>query len=471
MKLKKIVALALVCANFAVSNVFAANPYDYYDSITNIISNIYINPDYSKTDIVNRGLEKIINENPELSVELLKASLESLDDYSEFFTAEEMSEYVKALNNAFFGIGVIITTRGEYVTVERCIDGGSAQKAGMMPGDKIIKVDGHDVKGMTTSKVRSYILGELNTNVTMTVLRGESELTFTMQRCEVHDKTLNSTVLKGDIGYITVSSFSDTTAGEFREELDTMKNKGIKKIILDLRNNPGGYTDAAVEMAKMIVPEGVIIKTEFRQPDSNMVYMSELKEKTFDFCVLVNGNTASSAEILASSIQDSGAGVLVGDTTYGKGVIQNILNLPGGMGLKITTGKYITRNGSEIDGVGIKPDYTVLNETQRFDTSTLTPMDYKTKWTVGQKGEGIVGAKERLYLLGYNVDYESDEYTAEEEAEVARFQEEHGMYPYGVIDISTQTRLENEVYDLDQEIDTQFKYAYQYFGGVIEEEE
>lgn len=471
MNFKKIVALALIFSGMLSSNVFAAKEdYEYYDSITNIISNIYIDPEYSKSDIVNRGLEKVISENPELTVMLLKASLESLDPYSEMFTAEEMSAYINTLNRTIYGIGVVMTTNDDYVTVERCIEGGSAQKAGIMAGDKFVSVDGVNVAGMTTGKVKTYILGELGTDVTVTVLRDGKELTFTMQRCEVHDITVTSSVLKGDIGYIVVESFSEETANEFEQALAEMKNLGIKKIILDLRNNPGGYTDAAVKMAQLIVPEGVIIKTEFRNEDSNEIYKSTLKEKSFDFCVLINGNTASSAEILASAIQDSGAGALVGDTTYGKGVIQNMFSLPGGMGMKITTGKYITRNGAEINDVGIKPDYVVLNEVQRYDTSKLTPMDYKTKWTVGAKGEGIVGAKERLYLLGYNVDIFSDEYTEEELAAVTRFQQDHGLYAYGVIDITTQTRLENETYALDQEIDNQFKYAYEYFGGVVEED-
>lgn len=471
MKLKKLTALILVCAGMLPSQVFASSKdYEYYDSITNIISNIYIDPEYTKSDIINRGLEKVISENPELASMLLKASLESLDDYSELFTAKEMSEYINALNKTIYGIGVVMTTKEDYVTVERCIDGGSAQKAGMQAGDKLVKVDGNDVAGMTTGRVRTYILGELGTDVTVTVLRGDKELTFTMQRCEIHDMTVTSSVLKGDIGYIVVDSFSDETAFEFREALNEMKDKNVNKIILDLRNNPGGYTDAAVKMAQMIVPEGVIIKTEFRNEEANTVHMSDLKEKSFDFCVLVNENTASSAEILASAIQDSGAGVLVGDKTYGKGVIQNMFSLPGGMGMKITTGKYITRNGKEINNVGIKPDYEVLNEVQRYDTSKLTPMDYKTKWSVGDKGEGIIGAKERLYLLGYNVDIYNDEYTEADLAAVTRFQQDKGLYAYGVIDITTQTKLENETYNLDQEIDNQFKYAYEYFGGVIEEE-
>jgi carboxyl-terminal processing protease len=305
----------------------------------------------------------------------------------------------------------------------------------------------------------------------VTVLRGENELTFTMQRCEVHDMTVASSVLKGDIGYISVDSFSDTTADEFESALEDMKEKGITKIILDLRNNPGGYTDAAVRMAQMIVPEGVIIKTEFRNEDSNTVYMSELKEKTFDFCVLVNGNTASSSEILASAIQDSGAGVLVGERTYGKGVIQNMFSLPGGLGMKITTGKYITRNGSEINNIGITPDYDIPNGIKNFDTSALTSMDYKTKWEVGDKDESIIGAKERLYLLGYNVDIYNDEYTLEEMAAVVRFQQDQGLYAYGVIDITTQTRLENETHKLEQTVDNQFKFAYSYFGGVLEDED
>ena len=325
--------------------------------------------------------------------------------------------------------------------------------------------------GMSTGRVRTYILGELGTDVTVTVLRGESEYTYSMQRCEVHDTTVSTSILKGDIGYIKVISFSENTAKEFADALDTVRNENISKVIVDLRDNPGGYTSAAVSMARMVVPEGVIIKTEFRNEEENKTYLSDLDKKEFDFCVLVNENTASSSEILASAMQDSGAAVLVGERTYGKGVIQNMFSLPGGLGMKITTGKYITRSGKEINDVGIYPDFQVTNEVQSYDTSKLTPMDYKTKWAMGDKGEGVVGAKERLALLGYNVNVYSDEYSSEEMNEVIRFQNEHGLYGYGVIDITTQTKLENETHHLDQQIDNQFKYAYKYFGGVIEEEE
>lgn len=468
MKLKKLTALAVICANLITTSAFASESYDYYDSITNIVSNIYIDPEYTKEDIVNKGLEKLMSENPELAIELLKASLESLDEYSEFFTAEEMSAYVNALNNTVYGIGVVITTKGDYVTVERCIDGGSAQQAGMQKDDKIIRVDDIDVTGSSTGKIKTYLLGELGTSVSVTVLRGDEEITYNMQRCEVHDTTVSTSVLKNDIGYIKVKSFSIDTDEEFADALGKLREKNIKKVIIDLRNNPGGYTDAAIKMAEQVVPEGVIIKTEFRSGESNRVYESQLKTKEFELCLLVNENTASSAEIFASAVQDSGAGVLVGETTYGKGVIQNMLSLPGGMGMKITTGKYLTRNGSEINNIGIKPDHVVINEIQQYDTSALTAMDYKTKWQVGDNDECIIGAKQRLILLGYNVNYLDSEYTEEEMAEVMRFQADMGMYPYGVLDITTQTRLENETHKLDQEIDNQFLYAYEYFGGEVE---
>lgn len=468
MKLKKLTALAVICANLITTSAFASESYEYYDTITNIVSNIYIDADYTKTDIVNKGLEKLISENPQLAIELLKASLESLDEYSEFFTAEEMKSYVNALNNTIYGIGVVITTKGDYVTVERCVDGGSAQKAGLQVGDKIIRIDGVDVTGNSTGKVKTYLLGELNSEVSVTVLRGEEEITYNMQRCEVHDITVSASILKNDIGYIKVKSFSIDTDKEFEEALNKLRSENIKKVIIDLRDNPGGYTDAAIKMAEQIVPEGVIIKTEFRNNEANRVYESKLKTKEFDFCLLVNENTASSAEIFASAVQDSGAGVLVGEKTYGKGVIQNMLSLPGGMGMKITTGKYLTRNGDEINNVGIKPDHKVVNEIQMYDTSSLTAMDYKTKWNVGDNNECIIGAKQRLLLLGYNVNYLDSEYTEEEKAEVERFQSDMGMYPYGVLDITTQTRLENEVHKLDQEIDNQFMYAYKYFGGETE---
>ena len=249
-----------------------------------------------------------------------------------------------------------------------------------------------------------------------------------------------------------------------------MRQAGIKKFILDLRNNGGGYVSSAVEIAKMVVPEGKIIDAYFRGEAAPISYTSELKKKEFEITVLVNENTASAAEILASAIQESGAAKLYGVRTFGKGVIQQAFPLMNGSVMKITTGKYITRNGNEIQGIGIEPDEYIKNYTEPINTKEYEQFDYKTKWSTGTDGIGVKAAKERLYLLRYYTgERTGTDFTDELAQAVLDFQADNELYPYGVLDITTQVKIENAFAKLQVLHDKQFDNAYQALGGIIEE--
>lgn len=443
--------------------------YDQYERIMNYAANLYIDESADADKMMDEALRSVLKDNPELMNKLIKAGFATLDEYSEFYTKEEYELFNKNINHIVYGIGVVIQQVGDYITVMRCVEGGGAEAAGMQEGDKIYKVDGTDVTGQSVEKVQDLIVGEIGTNVTVTVLRDDKEIEYTITRGEVSGNTVGSTILEGNIGYIEIVNFGMNTADEFVEALDEFDKSGVENIILDLRDNPGGYLDAAILIASVIVPEGTIVKTVYRNSYENEEYRSEQKNAHYKFAVLVNDNTASSAEVLASAIQDSGVGILVGDKTYGKGVIQQMYEIWDGCAFKVTTGKYFTRNGKDINGNGIEPDEYVDNETRPIDITRYEVFDYKTKPQRGDASSNVKAAKQRLRLLGYYSGEINDTFDGAAESAVYRFQEDNDLFAYGVLDISTQVKLENTFYKLKEVVDKQLEFAYTYFGGNVDD--
>lgn len=439
--------------------------YNMYERIMNYVANLYIDESADADEMMDEALRTVMKDNPELMNKLIKAGFETLDEYSEFYTKEEYELFLKNLNHTVYGIGVIIQQTGDYVTIMSCVEGGGAEAAGIRAGDKIYKVDGVDVTGQSLEKVQDLVVGELDTDVEITVLRGDEEFTYTIKRGIVNGNTVGYSVLKGDIGYIQIVDFGMNTAEEFSEALDEFDKQGIENIILDLRDNPGGYLDAGILIASAIVPEGTIVKTVFRNSYENEEYSSAQKNAHYKFAVLVNENTASTSEVLASAVQDSGVGILVGDKTYGKGVIQQMYEVWDGCAFKVTTGKYYTRNGNDINGNGIEPDEYVENETRRIDMSRYSTFDYKDKPSVGTVSPNVRAAKERLKVMGYYSGETNDTFDTAFESAVYKFQEDYELFPYGVLDISTQVKMENTFYKLEEVVDKQLEYAYEYFGG------
>lgn len=471
MKLKRFISAAVASVMLIAQPAFAETSgaeYNYFKKLMTYASQLYIDEEVSADELIDAAIKKAMEENPELITELLKAGFSSLDEYSEYYTSEEFVDFVNNINHTFYGIGVVIRKTGDYVEITNCLKDGSAYEAGMMEGDKIVNVDGVDAVGKTLTDVQNLVTGELDSTVTVTVLRGEKEKTFTLVRRPVSSQTVSQTVLEGNIGYIRVINFAEKTDTEFQEALAELDKEGVTNIILDLRDNPGGYLTSAINIAKMIVPEGIIVKTMYRREEQNETFYSTLKNPKYKFAVLVNENTASAAEVLSGAMKDSGIGTLIGRTTYGKAVIQEMFRLADG-GFKLTTGHYLTRDGHEINKIGIEPDEYVTNTKERVDMSKYTPFDYKIKWKVGDESDSVKAAKERLYGLGFYRGDIDTVFNSELAEAVTAFQASTDLFPYGVLDISTQVRIENEFYKTDVVVDRQFEKAYTMFGGNIED--
>lgn len=440
-----------------------------YKNILTFLENAYYSEEVNKEQLMAEGINNLLKENPEMLAELFKATFESLDMYSTYYTKEEFDTYLQSINNMFYGIGVTIQFNPEgYIQVKQLIEGGPAEKAGIMVDDLIVGVDGENVVGLSVDEVRSKIVGEKLTEVLVTVKRGEEELSFTMLRDEVSTATVAGVILEGNIGYVQISNFSVNTAEEFKKIKAELIENNVKKLIIDLRNNPGGYMMSAVEIASELIPEGRIIEAKYKQEENNTVYTSKLKEAPFQICVLANSNTASASEILTSSIVESGTGILIGDNTYGKALIQDMYRISYGQAMKITIGEYITRNGNKINGVGIEPDEFVLNETRPIDTSKYTAFEYSSKYNIGDTGIDVKAAEERLARMGYNVGEVDENYTTQTALAVAEFQADVELYSYGVLDNTTQVAINNTFLGLTEVVDKQFEYAYEYLGGKSE---
>lgn len=471
-KIKRIIALILTVLNIFSFSVFAEDEenteYTYLDKMFGYAAEMYIDETITKEEILDAAIKKYVQDNPDALAGLLKAGFSELDDYSEYYSHDEYLDFVNDINHTFYGIGVIIQKDGEYVKINQVLEDGSANAVGILSGDLIIEVDGENMKGKSIDYVQSAVVGELNSEVIIKVLRGDDEYTYTLIRRPVNETTVDYLVIDEKTAYVGIINFAMKTADEFKKVLGELDNKGIRQIILDLRDNPGGYLMSAVDIAKMVVPEGIIVQTVYRQEENNLTYYSDLKNPKYKFAVLVNENTASAAEILTGAIQDSGVGKVFGETTFGKGVIQEVFNMRNGDSFKITTGRYTTRNGREIHQVGIKPDIYVVNGAEPIDVSKFRTIEYSKETSFGDVHENVSVIKERLRYIGYNVLNTNTEFDQDLEACVLDFQMLRGLKQTGKLDRITMVQIENAFAQAEVGIDSQLYKAYEFFGGTRE---
>ncbi len=317
-----------------------------------LISDDYYEPETVTTEAKENGL--------------YKGLLESLGDpYSEYYNEEEMKDLTTNLQGVFGGIGAWISTDKTtgYPKIAGVIDDTPAQKAGLRENDIIYKVDGEDCGDLSTDEVVSKVRGEVGTDVTLTIARsGEADyLEITITRDTINEQMVSSKVTDEDarIGYLSLAEFTEVATDQFKDALNDLYDQGIQALILDLRGNPGGEVDVVTSIANEIIPEGLVFYMEDRNGKKTEYTADGKDEMTIPLVVLVNGNSASASEILSGAIQDSGKGIILGEQTYGKGVVQTVYNLTDGSAVKLTVAHYFTRSGNDINKVGITPDVKV----------------------------------------------------------------------------------------------------------------
>ncbi len=415
--------------------------------------------DVEQAEIYERTVTNMLNENPELLDVFFKALFASFDDYSEFYTADEFEDFMNSLEGITGGIGVYIEKGNPYVRITGTIPGGPAEAAGLVAGDDIVEVNGENVVGRSIDYVSYLLRGEIGTDVTVKVLRSGATYEYTLKRAELSSQTVSYGLISLDTAYIGIHSFSTTTAQEVEDAIAYIDHLGVRKVVLDLRDNGGGYVDSAIEIARKFVPEGTIITHYTKANQLRYEYKSYLKNTKYKLVTLVNENTASAAEILASALQDSGASKLVGANTYGKAVTQSVFTLYADRACKLTTGEYFTRNGKQINKIGIKPDVQANNRVLKLEDTDIEPLSYCSSYTPGMAEEGVSGFKLRLQYLNYNVGEINDVYDENFKNVIYAYQSANGIAPTGVLDILTQIHITNTTNEIEVLIDNQLAEA------------
>jgi carboxyl-terminal processing protease len=284
------------------------------------------------------------------------------DPYTEYYDEQEAKELFETTNGEFFGIGASMSKQlgTDEITIVNVYEDSPADKAGLKSGDILYKVDEHETAGYELDTVVSWIKGEKGTSVVLHVLRDGKEVEVTAVRDKIEVQTVAYEMKEDQIGYIAVSEFDSVTYHQFETALEDLEKQGMKGLVIDLRNNPGGNFDTVTDMLKLLLPEGVIVSTKDKEGNVEEVTCDGANE--FDKPLAVNQYSASASEIFSGAVQDYGIGEIVGMTTYGKGVVQQLMDLGDGTCLKMTIAEYYTPNGRSINGKGVEPDVEVEYE-------------------------------------------------------------------------------------------------------------
>lgn len=291
----------------------------------------------------------------------VKGLFDSLGDpYSIYMNEEEFKDFNEATSGIYGGIGVIVTEKDGYVTVVAPIEDTPGDKAGLKTGDRIIKVDEIDTMDIGLDKATSLMKGKKGTKVKLTIIREDkdSPLVIEIKREEIVLKTVKSETIENDITYIRISMFDQDTGKEFKKAIKEVDTNTIKGLILDLRQNPGGFVKQCIDVADELLDKGIIFYTEDKYKNRDITYSKEGKVSV-PYILLVDGGSASASEIVAGAVKDRKEGLIIGEKTFGKGLVQTVEKLSDGSGFKLTTQKYFTPNGISINKIGIDPDIVV----------------------------------------------------------------------------------------------------------------
>lgn len=289
----------------------------------------------------------------------IKGMVNSLGDpHSIYMDAKMYKEFMIETEGSFGGVGIVLGAKEKVLTVISPIEGTPGEKAGIKSGDEIVKIDGQDTKGLALDEAVSKIRGPEGTQVTLTIRRGQEVKDYTLTRSNIQIKTVSGKMLPDHIGYIRLSMFNENTGSDLVKKYQELEKEGMKAIVLDLRDNPGGLLDESVKVANKFVPKGPVVSVITRDGRRD-TSTSNLEAVKYPCVVLVNGGSASASEIVAGAIQDTGSGTLVGTKTYGKGSVQTLMRLDGGAAIKLTIAKYYTPKDRSINGIGIEPDVKV----------------------------------------------------------------------------------------------------------------
>ena len=295
------------------------------------------------------------------------------DPYSTYYTAEQYKELNTSNEGSYVGIGAVLQKdKDGGAKIVQLYEGGSGEQAGLKKGDVLKAIDGEDVTEKETSDIASMTRESDKDSVTLTIQRDEETKEIKVEIRDVEIQTVSHEMLDDETGYIRISEFSEVTSNQYKKAFEDLQDKGMKKLVVDLRDNPGGLLTAVCDVLRQILPEGLIVYTEDKNGKKEEEKCDGKSELAMPLAVLVNGGSASASEIFAGAVKDYGIGTIVGTTTYGKGVVQTIQPLSDGSAVKITIAKYFTPKGNDINKKGIAPDVEAELSEDSTDWTELT---------------------------------------------------------------------------------------------------
>jgi carboxyl-terminal processing protease len=348
-----------------LSVIFESDSGAVTDDVTTVVDDHTVQKMEAIIELINENYYQADITTAQLEEGIYRGIVDALDDpYAEYYSAEELADASANMEGVTYGIGAYISydDEMELAYISGIIEGGSAEESELRVGDFIVMVDDIDVQSYNSTEVVMLVRGQENTSVHLSIYReGEPEfLEFDLIRKKaLENPTVSYGTIEENIGYIGITEFDEVTLDQYAEAMAVLKEEDIKGLILDLRNNPGGNVSTVTEIARRILPEGLIVYTEDRNGYREEYTCDGEHELMLPLVVLVNEYSASASEILAGSIQDYDKGTVVGTTTYGKGVVQRIIALSDRTAVKLTVSSYYTPLGRSLSGVGITPDVEV----------------------------------------------------------------------------------------------------------------
>lgn len=398
-------------------------------------------------------------------IDLLRGAIDGMvdslgDPYSQYFTPKDFQDFNETTSGNFGGIGVVINTKDKQVIVVSVLEGTPADRAGIKAGDKIIEVDGKETSELSLNEVSALIKGEAGTVVNMGILRdGEKQiLKLDLPRETIKINPIEHKILGQGIGYLKIGEFNENTVANLDRALEDFRKGGVLGIVLDLRNNPGGLLDQAVGVSARFVPKGPVVKVVAKD-GKDQTFMSNTEPSPFKLVVLVNGGSASAAEIVAGAIKDRGTGIIVGEKTFGKATVQRPLNLGILGGIKLTIARYVTPNGTDINKEGIHPD-VVVEYNKAASVNEFAPIKQDKVLKYGNIGIDVLGLQQRLNfikLLNANPD---GVYGPRTKDAVKALQRRKGLAVTGIADKSLYNALDEAVAEyINSQEDVQLRRA------------
>ncbi|HWL11774.1 MAG TPA: S41 family peptidase [Ureibacillus sp.] len=387
--------------------------YDAYDELKN---NYYVEIDNEKviTGAINGMFEALG------------------DPYSDFMDVVQAEQFNSDLSSSFQGIGAEIQERNGNIVVVSPIKNSPAEKAGLVPEDVILTVDGQSIQGMSASEAVLLIRGEKGTPVKLTVQRGGSEelLEMTIIRDDIPIETVYGEMGEDKVAHIQITTFSEQTYDEFVKILDEYDADGMKSIILDVRQNPGGYLTSAIDIASLFLEEGKpIVQVQAREGDPEVMVAEGGKKYEQPVVVLIDNGSASASEILAGALSESAGMQLVGVKSFGKGTVQTVSTLQDGSNLKYTTGKWLTPNGNWIHEKGIEPNVVV----EYPNYATATYINPETEFKIGNVSPSVQSAELILDALGFDAGTVDDTFDSATQTALKSFQAQQNLEKTGVL--------------------------------------